>query len=501
MHNFRKHLTLVNYTAVYFCSKAGSDSNPGTSPDAPKASVSQVIFTATNAGHTGLVAIIIGEGVYEESINVSQPSLSVTYNIIAEGKVVFKASGSNQFIMTRRPFNFLGNFEFRNYQIMRVTDNSSGSSFNCNGAKLRNCTLGAGNYAYTFTNCVLEGVVSSVVAPKMFGCKVFNSQITGISPSAAQLDHTYNNDFDEESVFTIRSTDNTTNHNFNNLRGKIRVQVYNTAGYEGNPYITYNSLQELWAGNPTSNPPKPAYPGHFPNSFSANPEYNSKELGDYTVKASSPNLRTGATTYSNGNIGNVELGIGTYIDSSINGRANIDPDNPNAFFSPELQIIGDAVSVPLNQTLGYIEEDWLQVNGGALGEIEGVDLFHNLEFNTSYVGPNIANMNVPDYYNGQPHDGANLSVTRNPNRLSFQMMWSSQVNKPGNGAEAYAGADNGGLLAPATWGVFYYFDKPLVDLAGVCSGMPGFDAAANNARAVTARWIKRRYWLRNDYTS
>src|SRR5438270_5124807 len=83
MNNFR-------LTGTYYVSKAGSDSNSGTSPDSPKASIGATLALVNANNQT----IIISSGTYEEALT----RIGTAYtglNIFTDGNVTIQGDTTN----------------------------------------------------------------------------------------------------------------------------------------------------------------------------------------------------------------------------------------------------------------------------------------------------------------------------------------------------------------------------------------------------------------------
>ncbi|MGV3540686.1 MAG: hypothetical protein ACO1OQ_12810 [Rufibacter sp.] len=443
------------------------------------------LLQATDRAYT----VAIAEGVYKENIQpTGLPANNTHQHVIkADGTVKLRATGNNRLEVAGNRLHFIG-FIFEDYVSLGVTGTGSGGYFaDFTDCEFRNCTVT--NRWGTMTNCTFKSSVVPVsnVSANTHGRVLYCKILEGSNVSAYYSDSC---DKDASSFFTMSTGSSSapaTWHFRNNMRGNgITVSGTNAGAVSNANLATFQAANPAWVGH-----------------YASDVFYAAPMAGVYVVAPNSPNLRTGL---NGGNVGNVQIGKAVLFDQNVNGDNSIDLNNPNVILSEGIQVVNGAASLKAGYSEGTIESDWVLVNNGGKVKLKGLDPANNMEFNASIPGPNIENMNVLDSDNGTPHPnstqgdpGYNLSADRNPNRLTYQCMWSISISKPAS----YAQADNSGFIPAGTWGKFLW-KKPTmqIDANGRTDGEADF-----NWQQVTpfyeplAVWAKYLFTLRDNYTS
>lgn len=430
-------------TGSAYTSKAGSDSNNGTTKDTPKGSISSAV--ALNLA--GL--LVVGSGAYSESVSTGGSS-SIT-GIVADGIVSVYGDSTMDWALAPASASFvLSGINFKGLR-------SVSSFVNTFARLIQNCTFegitafGAGKYGNfnkcIFINCNWEG--TNVGTYSFTECIFINCNVRDVRT----LTSCYAN-----GVTTIRTTVNIVpaNCDNNNLMGTIAIGDTN-----------YQNLAAHRVSNPTLNV----------NSFNLTPKFNNVEKKDFTLQFDSPHIRVDGT-----NIGGTQTARSTTVNDAEwligNGSVwtGVEMSGNDIVLSPNVTV-GSIVSAPIR-------------TGANASEIEAIIYNGALNFNKSTAGGSTSNLNVPD---SNPYAGNDATGMGSPDRLTYEMRWTLNETQPITAADW----TNGNLLPVGNWGVFTYNTAPRVDNVGKSNGAVGYNPATTNP--VNAIWLQFRITLRNNY--
>ena len=479
-NGFRKHIALGLTTGsggnVVFVSKAGLDSNAGTTPDAPKATLAAALAL-------GKDYIIMGAGAYVLTGNVSVAGAANDCLIYADGFVAIDCAG--YIISTGRSgglYNLtmtnIGGFNVCQYGVPQTHF----YTFNCdltfttaanniyavdnraypiafNSSILRNFTLGSPGYTpnVAVDYCLLLGSTVEL-ATRVTYCYLDASSKARVIGAA----------------------------NYNNWRGQIAI------GSSG----AYQSLAAQQAASPTINA----------NSINSEPGFNLPLRRDYTLKASSPHLGLG--------IGPNHLRYAQtwYVASTCAAGEVCTPANTWLVNSADNSIINflnltgfswsqqGSLYITEN-TAGGFEASYrtapLQIAAVAQ-TLKGLPCLTGLNYNTDFPAvesglssnqPDVNNNNVPAIASS-----VSGSVGRNPARLTTSMRWSTRQAPQDNLTTDWVTGD---VFLP-----FELFSSPAWNQStSKGNGDPAFDPTPANVQPVRALWIQFVYVARNNYYS
>jgi len=418
-----------------FTSKAGSDSNAGTTGNNPKGTINGAI--ALNIA--GILAV--GTGSYTESV-----SGTIASSIVADGIVkvygsttmVWNVNGPGNAIVSGIFFTGLlsvtGNVRYEDC----IFENISG--FAAAGAlgtfvrcKFINCTWTGTNVSrYSFDYCIF---INCVIRDCF---KMTNSYINGVT--------------------TLRTIAAITAANFdaNNLMGTIAVGT-----------TTYQNLAAHKVSFSTLNV----------TSFNLAPKFTNIEKLDFTLQFDSPHIRVDTT-----NLGATQTGVPTTIFSP-----EFLPEN-GAIWTGIMVSGTDAVLMP-GYTVGTIRAKPIRSSVNS-AEISNILYQGLLAFNKSTAGSSSTNKNVPD---SAVYAASDVQALSNPDRLTAEFRWTLNENEPVFDTDY----TNGNLIPTGTFAPFCLNRKPTVDNNGKANGAAGFNPALVNP--VSWIWYQPQITLRDNY--
>jgi hypothetical protein len=406
-----KHNKMANNFRIagdYYLSKAGSDANAGTTGDLPKQTIGGAAAVGTN-GQT----LVIGSGYYAENFTLNRV-------LSGDGNVVIAGTGSNAAtIYSANNIIFVGhgsittagtvnitNCEFRNCTV-RV--NSIGYISNC---KFINCTLvQVSNGLNGLNNCILINSPLPLFFVNMGGGSVHQNNYADFSSTitvANQLSAMNCNDF--EGGIIVNQASAITSGVIQDINGKyydLSITGSGGTGAIGTPYQRGNTLGAsfLMAAH------KVAYTMNA-NSISAPPLFNAVSKLDFTLQSNSPLIGTGVS--------------GSNITSANVATASIASDDADFTAANGAFINGLSGTTDLTVTSGSgLIVLPPKLYSTSIREVGIVRYVGALTFNKSVTPPNSTNQNVPD---AQVFAGADASGGGNPDRLVFEMRWSSSAS-------------------------------------------------------------------------
>jgi len=438
-HNFR-------LTGAVYVSKAGNDSNAGTSPDAPKATIGGAI-TANVAG-----LIVVGTGSYNEVFTI--PSGSNITGIVADGTVLFYGTGS---IVFGKAVTVTG-FIFDGYTSVAGT----ASSVTYTSCVFKNITAfpsrSGGVEVGNFSQCIFLRCTWAFLTTPITNYALFNSLfIDCYVRNVSKMTGCYVNEFTDLKVYDAISS---SNFNNNNIEGRISMGT--------------NVYQNLAAH-------KVSYPSLNVTSFNLPPHFNNAAKLDFTLQFDSPHIIPDAAF----NIGGTQYAKSiTVLDAAclpVNGAVleNLQYDGVDLVVSPGFTS-GVITTAPILVSPTPVELKFFKING-------------LLAFNKSTAGGSATNINVPD---ATVFAGSDASGMGNPDRLVQEFRWTASDVAPAINVDA--DYPNGGLLAAGVFGKFLTGDiAPSVDNTGKTNGVQGFNQAA--VTVVTVTYVQLRLTITNGY--
>ena len=432
----------------YYVSKSGSDSNSGTSPNAP----------FLTPFHNLAGTTIIGAGFYNVSINFS--SMNINYN--GDGIVILNSDGTPSFVISNGQtlsFNGIIIKNFDNSTSNSISGGFLGTLLQFTNCTLINCVFSGMYYNVQFTNCTLINCDFSLITQgyTVFnGCTVINSIINNV--------YTFINSYCNQST-TLYMYGSISSFDYNNINGKINFPTGPNAGT-----------------NITLAQQKTNYPSYNVNSFDLNPQFNNISKLDFSYAINSPNLNKGQGSVIN--IGSTNYGKGLYSISS-------NELNPiNGAIVNNLVLNGNDYILS-GATYGTVTTTPIAI-ASYVAEVQKINYLGYLFFDKSFSGGTDNNSNVPDY---STYLSGDTSGGGNPDRLSYRMRWSTSLIIPTVNNDW----DNGGLISAGSMIEFEWGQKPLIDVSGRGNGNPAFNKVT--AMPIGARWIQIEVTLRNNYNN
>lgn len=418
-------------TGVAYTSKGGSDSNNGTSPNTPKASIGGGV--SLNAAG----ALIVGEGHYSESITGTIGG-SIT-GITADGLVLVSGDSTMSWNPLSTNINFkVSGLQFRG--LGSVSGLASGQYARFENCSFENISLFSASYGGVFVNCRFVNCtwIGTNGSRYTFDqCRFINCAIRDCSKFT-------NSYMDENSSLRVTSSITAANFDRNCINGTIAVGG-----------TTYQTFEQHRVSNPSFNA----------TSINQVPIFNNVSKGDLSVQAGSPLLR----------IDDVNIGGVVYAKSSFLDQPEWQVENGAVWFNA-VRSGNDAVLAP-GATSGYVKA--APVRAAAVPtRIKRFYFRGNLNFNKSTALGSATNNNVPDT---DIYPGNDASGLGNPDRLTFEMRWTTKDEMP----TTDAGWDNGNLFPAGQYGKFCWSLEPAVDTTGKTNGQAGFNPAATNPVALT----------------
>ncbi|CAM3786967.1 hypothetical protein MUGA111182_09720 [Mucilaginibacter galii] len=450
-NNFRYIVPANQYNAIYYVSKAGNDSNAGTTPDAPKATMSGAITAISNLSSNVAALIIVGSGTYEEAFPATSKMGSGS-RIVADGNVVIRGNGSNNLNASVGAPIFDG-LIIENYASISLragvvncliknipTINGTSGSINQNSVFV-NCAI-INSFAYSYCICI----DCTLLAGSAINC-YFNGNcyltVSMIGMSVGNFD-------------------------YNHIMGYIR----NTSSG------TYKNLTDFNTDFPTYNT----------HSLvpTLSPRFNSVPRLDFSLQFDSPMLN--AASDNTKNIGGTLFG-NPYVAQTApewqvaNGAVISVTDG-----TPDLVISGTDLSIAPGKTRGIITSAPMRI---ALNPVQIEKMQYNglLLFNKSLAGGSGTNVNVPD---SNVFAGDNTTGGGNPDRLSYEMRHTDNDLMPGSDVDWL----NSGITAPGNFLRYEWNTKPIFDNAGYGNGSASFNPNGITS-PVSAVWIQLRVTLTN----
>jgi hypothetical protein len=481
-------------TGNKYLSKAGNNTNDGTTPELAKLTLAGALAVHVNAQAT---ILSIGSGTYKEPVAWDKAGF-----IKSDGLVVFSGDGANIFELNVTSNFYLdwagGRTVVKNYTIALIGDNLS---LNGNHIDLTNFhfkvpvkTTQAGGFSgliCIMTNCIynddyevyfLSGGSLSVVFNEclFFGSlKRFGASGSGEVIKSCHFSPASQIYIQEQSVANIVKA----NFRNNNVQGTLSIMgnVYaiqdqltltpQNNGYAvGVEWLTEANL----ALDGMAAPDAAGWDVAVATCINRDPLFNSITDEIFSVAFNSPLLGGGVGGV---NIGGVEassyfkIGTGFTVQSSTN--------------------ITEALNVATitSGTEGSLILNPVSIAGGYAATLESFNYIGGLAFDTSATGGTVDNTNVPDSQNY-----AAAAAGRNPNRLSIQARWI--------GVDRFIAPtvyDNGGIVAADSWVDFELSEAPKIDGFGFGNGSEVYSTASG--QKFEASWVQFKIILRDDYAS
>ncbi len=516
-----------------YASKSGTASNNGTSVDTP-------LPTIINAPTTNLV---IGSGVYE----VNYSFLQGTFN--ADGLVVFEGLGSLN-------LGLLGTYTgiiFRNYptfgynfaQTAIVSDcifntvtfsvATSSSTQTYTRCIFVNCTGTAQTQAYQFIDCIFINTNFHGIT-KFEGCYSNSASRIGVN-TAIGATFDYNNIMGDirvavASIITTGVIQDSAGNYYD-----LSVAGSGGTGAVGTPYQRSNTANADFGLTAH----KVAYPTCNANSINSTPLFNNVSKLDFTLQLASPHIRTGVlgrniggTNYSrvfyNAVTDEMLTANGATI-SNLSGTTDLDITSGNSGYhiSAPIQISTITEMVAMVRYLGALLFDKAQTGGGVKNtNVPDAVVVPNISRagTTTNTSPIITGISTTaDFVVGMHLKGSGIPVNakiltidsgtqitmtvnatasasptlawvpagNNPDRLTFEMRWSTQLAEPAGAGEW----DNQGLVTADAYAKFCWNEQPKVDNVMVGSGSPEFNLIT--AQPIAAKWIQVKTTLNDNY--
>lgn len=341
-----------------YVSKNGDDTTGDGSMASPYASINK----ATTVGADGN-KIVIGSGLWQEARGTS----SNKYKFYGDGLTIFDGTGSSWFTTTVSGESF-HNLRVQDYMIGRyfasLQRNWTIEYYHC---WLKNCyTTSYDQLRHSFYYCVLENFVDVLTyianTVNIYNSTVIRYYVRGVSNNARYTFRMFNSiilDLDCKDMDMIQY-DSSSDYNLIS-KNVIFRDLYDLAYYQN--------------------------AGYSLNSFSLDPKFNNKEVGNYTLQPDSPCLFAGK---NNTNVG--ALGLGYSFDANSSEFT----EEGGAVFS---QTTAENDIIRTQQTINGITRFLFQLTAGhASGNVESewIDLqtiryllitrlFANIIYNASGV--------------------------------------------------------------------------------------------------------------------
>ena len=443
-------------TADFFVSKSGLDTNAGTA-DSPKLTIAgAVLGSAINQ------TLALGSGLYFEGFNAAR-------NVGGDGIVKILGNGSNSWtggngyyyvnlsfenISFITPFSFIQQCFFKDCTVSPDTGGSGVTNFN--SSIFVNCTISGAVGPGSFSSCIFVN------------CTFTNYNIT----NGANL--FINNYVDPNSTILFNSWSGSAINN--NIQGFLGTNIASvvTTGVIQDKNNNYYDLTLVGSGG-SGTAVNPFRRGNTAtgvfnlSNFSAaytvavtninvNPLYNSIANLDFTLQANSPHRFYG----SGGTIGNTQYAFAKYV--GIDPEATAQATLTNLSGISDLVITtgasGTFLSGPVQASLSL-----------ALVELGIMHYVGAIYHNKSATGGTAQNQNVPD---SQVFAGSDVSGGGNPDRLCFELRWSTKATAP-----VVAGDwDNGGAFTAAAFQKFMWNKKVSYDNTNKTNADPAYSVTS-----------------------
>ena len=456
----------------WYISKTGNDGNSGLTPDLPKRTL---LTDYTAAGDL----IVVGSGLYQEDIGKSLGQGGHIYE--GDGLVVFNGNGIYE-IINGGAAGGLSQI-FINIIITNYSVRSS------NNAR-----------TYDFRQCLIENVLATT-STHLFTCNqsiLINVNFSNASSGASILSSIFisssvfssifkNNYVDIDSVIKCTNI-SPSNFRNNNIQGTILLDATKYAIQDqliGTPQDNGYAVGVDWLteANLTTN----GYSGTISGwdiavstCFNRDPQFNNVSKLDFSINTNSPHFQNAENAIDN--IGGTNVGQGFY--------GTDDEWNISMEALQDANITGISDRILASGTSGKITSAPIQTPGGILLTPIVINYVGALIFDSDEAGGTSGNQNVPDSINYNSGDAG-----RNPNRLSYEMRWTTSATKPTQDSDW----TNGGYISAGTWANFEWNQQPRIDNLGRGNG----DASYNqlNNQSIEFIWYQVRVTLRNNYAS
>ena len=484
----------------YYVSKAGNDSNDGLTPETPKRTVQAALNLATSGTRT----IIIGSGVYKETLS---KIFGGSTSIYADGEVIIETlsgTGSLTFSFSSPHTYSIVGITFRNINSfscgLGITANTAFTSCKF----INSYFIGSGNSgqnSFVFDKCILIGCSSNGFYTG--GGLIIRNSIyinTGLLWLFSSFLNTYINS--NSYFYTISGGGTASNFNYNNIQGFILINattsittgtyqdIYgryydlsiagnNTtldAGTLGNPYYRSDTLGKFFYYSTH----KILYPTYNVNSISQDPLFNDILSQDFTLQAGSPHI--GRASDGINNIGGTRYAIRAAANSSSFSGSSATVDAGLTFSYDNYVISGSAVTGSVTSAPIFISS--------SAKVIQEIDYNGLLAFNKDTGSLSGSNVNVPDF---DTYTSASGNPGANPDRLVYYMRLTTGSTQPVVDADW----ENGNLWTRGDYNVFEWGTKPSIDVYGRGNGDPNFVVA--NSSFLRATYIQMKVKLRNNY--
>jgi hypothetical protein len=480
-------------TGNYYVSKFGNDSWSGTSPDAPKRTIQAGLSLIPTVG--GTYSLIIGAGVYNESLN-KDTGFGPATTIIGDGLVIIDGENANRRFTGQINSNAVYTFRnifFRNFSFFNIPTSTIGQ------LRFENCLFYSFSMSQTnngfywafsncvFINCILQGISNTTGTTHSYDKSIIiNSSILSTAWISSFINsYTLNSDIGMASNIAGSS------FNYNNIQGSILMNVASsvTSGVIQDTLGRYYdlSLAEPYKRGDTILKPfnfsnhRIAYPTMNASSSAVDPKFNSIEDQDFTLQADSWHIGRASDGISN--IGGTKYALRRTSRISFSGsQATVDP---SLIFQYDNYIISGS------QVTGSITSAPIAVNTATPKVIQKVTYNGLLAFNKDTGSASGSNQNVPDF---DTFTSASGNAAANPDRLVYYMRHTTGSSIP----VSDAGWDNGGLWTAGQYNVFEWNTKPSIDNLGVGNGSGSFNAAVSPT-FIQATYVQMQVKLRNDY--
>lgn len=486
----------------YYVSKAGNDSNTGTSPDSPLLTIQAALNKSNNS------TIIVASGVYTETLSKTAGN-GGAIRLLGDGTVVLDGQYSRTILFRAGGVNSIGtilmrNLEFRNYLLATFQGDTSNNAFTSQfidcvfNNMTMNCVLNSNNSGEinSFLRCRFINTRSTSTIGWAFitnqatqivfdSCIIYNSFLTGNDfVTSTEILNTgislfTNNYVDENSTLKTYARSlvssraavtsiSPSNFNYNNIQGKIMMPFSGSVSGTGSYMVAQNFAQH-----------RLDYPTYNVNSFSSDPLFNNSRIFNFSLQSGSPHINAASDYQSN--IGGTEYAVAVSA-SSAEFTTNASSFGLQLIDSSSYTISGSEVTGSI--TSGPIFLQWPRTK-----PLTSLIWQGDLNFNKSVSGGLSGNTNVPDWqtYMSESQGG-------NPDRLKINMRYSTQQNQPSSDSEW----DNGGYWSAGSYEMFEINQKPKVDPYGRGNGNPEYVEYFGLGDLVPS-WVQVQVKLINNY--
>ena len=461
--------------STYFFSKSGPNPSAGVNGD-PNGAVGDP--NQFRGGQTG--TIIIGTGSWQWPI-LSNPDYTVQHHCLADGVVKLLGDRTSRFQYIGKAGFSMNDFSLEQFAGYHFQTTAGTADYNrCVIKVLPDFGLTENSTFFgtvNFTDCILFNVNFTAVclAGGNFNrCLFFNCTF---GAAALTMNYCYIDPL--TSAWATSATRNNVD-----------------------PGCNTDNSKGLRIGSAT------VYSRNTPQGISALPGFNAQSKEDFTLRKDSAHIINGIgpTHLRYANTFFMEFLGGTSEPATIsnlrlaaaNSAARVPlSDISTGANSFEVNSQGGVVIIPNSNgdgfatlTTGRIPFSDIPLEMTVMRIIAGLNFdtdFPGTEAQVSLAAPHIFNNNVPDYSNG-----VSGSATRNPNRLSYRMRWSTLTDPNVS--------DPSHWVTGATFVEFGWNQKPQFNQATLIgNGDPTFNLSA--AANVYCRFYQMQVRLRNNYYS